>query len=99
MSQEKVTKHFVDHDEKIRNDTLNTTFVLITCDIGKEGPVMEKISTLKPIMEIQRIIGQYDIIVKFEGMNGTELAELINKEIRSMKEVRSVMTLPPVSLA
>jgi hypothetical protein len=44
-------------------------------------------------------MGKYDIIVKFEGMNGTELAELINKEIRSMKAVRSVMTLPPVSLA
>lgn len=99
MSQEKVTENFVDHDEKIRNYTLNTTFVLITCDIGEEGPILEKISTFKPIREIQRTTGQYDIIVKFEGMNGTELAELINKEIRSMKAVRSVMTLPPVSLA
>lgn len=99
MSQEKVTKSFVDHDEKIRNYTLNTTFVLITCDIGEEGPILEKISTLKSIREIQRTIGQYDIIVKFEGMNETELAELINKEIRSIKTVRSVMTLPPISLA
>ncbi len=99
MSQEKVTKNFVDHDEKIRNYTLNTTFVLITCDIGEEGPILEKISTLKPIREIQRTMGQYDIIVKFEGMNGTELMELINKEIRSIKVVRSVVTLPPVNLA
>jgi hypothetical protein len=36
MSQEKVTENFVDHDEKIRNYTLNTIFVLITCDIGEE---------------------------------------------------------------
>ena len=98
MSQEKVTKNF-DHNEKIRNHTLNTTFVLITCDIGEEGPILEKISTLKPFREIQQTIGQYDIIVKFEGMNGTELAELINKEIRGMKTVRSVMTLPLVTLA
>jgi DNA-binding Lrp family transcriptional regulator len=99
MSQQTVTENFLDHDEKIRNYTLNTTFVLITCDIGDEGPILEKISTLKPVKEIQRTVGQYDIIVKFEGMNGTELAELINKEIRSMKAIRSVMTLPPVSLA
>jgi len=98
MSQETVTENF-DHDEKIRNYRLNTTFVLITCDIGEEGSILKKISTLKPFREIQQTIGQYDIIVKFEGMNGTELAELINKEIRSMKTVRSVMTLPLVTLA
>jgi hypothetical protein len=34
MSQDKVTENF-DHDEKIRNYALNTTFVLITCDIGE----------------------------------------------------------------
>ena len=60
---------------------------------------MEKISTFKPVSEIQQTTGQYDIIVKFEGMNRTELAELINKEIRSIKAVRSVITLSPVSLA
>ena len=99
MSQETVTKNFVDHDEKIRNYTLNTTFVLITCDAGEEGLVLEKISTLKPIREIRQTMGQFDIIVKFEGMNETELADLINKEIRSIKTVRSVMTLPSISLA
>lgn len=58
MNQNKVTENFVDHDEKIRNYALNTTFVLITCDIGKEGPILEKISTLKSISEIQRTVGQ-----------------------------------------
>jgi len=99
MNQETVTENFVDHDEKIRNYTLNTTFALITCDIGEEGPILEKISTLKPVREVCQTMGQYDIIVKFEGINGTELAELINKEIRSIKTVRSVMTLMPISLA
>ena len=60
---------------------------------------MEKISTFKPVSEIQQTKGQYDIIVKFEGMNRAELAELINKEIRSIKAVRSVIALSPVSLA
>ena len=99
MSNETVSENFVDHDEKIKNYTLNTTFVLITCDVGEEGPILEKISTLKPFKEIQQTMGQYDIIVKFEGMNGTELAELINNDIRSIKAVRSVMTLPSISLA
>ena len=99
MSQETDKENSVDHDEKIRNYTLNTTFVLITCDIGGAGPVLEKISTLKPVSEIQQTTGQYDIIVKFEGMNRAELAELINKEIRSIKAVRSVIALSPVSLA
>ena len=99
MNQDTVTENFVDHDEKIRNYTLNTTFVLITCDIGEGGPILKKISTLKQVREICQTMGQYDIIVKFEGINGKELAELINKEIRSMKTVRSVMILPSVSLA
>jgi len=98
MSNETVSENFVDHDEKIKNYTLNTTFVLITCDVGEEGPILEKISTLKPFKEIQQTMGQYDIIVKFEGMNRTELTELINKDIRGMKAVRSVMTLPSISL-
>jgi len=99
MSQEIDTQNFVDDFEKTRTYTLNTTFVLITCDIGEEGTILEKISNLKPVSEIQQTTGQYDIIVKFEGMNRTELAELINKEIRSIKAVRSVITLSPVSLA
>jgi len=36
MSQETDKENSVDRDEKIRNYTLNTTFVLITCDIGEE---------------------------------------------------------------
>jgi DNA-binding Lrp family transcriptional regulator len=98
MIQYARVEHF-DHDEKIRNHALNTTFALITCNMGEEELVLKKISTLKPISEIKRTVGQYDIIVKFEGMNEAELAELINKGIRSMKAVRSVMTLKPVSLA
>ena len=99
MSQETDKENSVDHDEKIRNYTLNTTFVQIKCDIGEEGTILEKISNLKPVSAIQQTIGQYDIIVKFKGMNRKELSELINKEIRSIKAVCSVMTLPPVSLA
>jgi len=40
MSQETDKENSVDHDEKIRNYTLNTTFVLITCDIGEAGPIL-----------------------------------------------------------
>lgn len=91
-------EHF-EHDEMIRSYTMNTTFVLITCDIGEEEIILKKVSALKSVSEIQRTAGQYDIIAKFEGISETDLAELINKEIRSMKTVRSVMTLKPVSLA
>lgn len=99
MSQEKVANHCVDHEEGIRNYSLNTTFALITCEIGEGRSVMEKMSALKPIIEIQRTMGQYDIIVKCEGLNRTELAEFINKEIRSIKSVRSVIILLPASSA
>ncbi|MDE1862121.1 MAG: Lrp/AsnC family transcriptional regulator [Thaumarchaeota archaeon] len=96
--EQHIVEH-LDHDEMIKNYTLNTTYVLITCDVGKEELILKKIATLKPISEIQRTMGQYDIIVKFEGMNEMDLTELIDKEIRSMRTVRSVMTLKSVSMA
>ena len=72
---------------------MKTAFTLITCDVGTEGKIVENLKTIDGIKEVQRVMGNYDIIVKLEAQTKEDLMKIIIQKIRKIANIRSTLSL------
>lgn len=68
-------------------------YILINCEHSKETPIIEKLYSIKSVKEIQKISGNYDILIKLEAITVDILKEIINWKIRKMDGIHSTTTL------
>lgn len=71
----------------------NSTYLLISCNIGKLDEVIEHLGHLDAIKEVQGTFGPYDIIVKVESLSRQHLQKFIVRQIRTLMGIRSALTL------
>lgn len=71
-------------------------FVLIVAEPNMEKLVYDRLKKLKKVVEIHMLFGEYDIIVKTEARNFTELGRFVLKEIRPVRGVLDTETLTGV---
>ncbi len=64
------------------------SYVLVTCQPGSEEDVISEIRTIPEVVEVNGILGKYDIIVKLAAENPDNL-ELAVSQIRKIKIVNS----------
>ena len=69
-----------------------TAFVLINCELGEEEKIIKQLRNVDEI-EVTRIAGVYDIIVKVSANNIDKLKEIITNNIRRIEKVKSTLTL------
>jgi DNA-binding Lrp family transcriptional regulator len=71
----------------------NSTYLLISCNIGKLDEVMKHLGHLDDIKEIQGTFGPYDIIAKVESLSRQHLQKFIVQRIRTLIGIKSALTL------
>ena len=69
-----------------------TAFVLIKCEEGAEGRIMNKIGGKYTVKEIQPTVGHYDFVAKIISPDMEHLDKMIG-EIHRNNEVRSTNVL------
>ena len=72
---------------------MDTAYVLINCELGKEKEIIENLRNIDAIKEIHGTFGEYDIIAKVEHAQKHKLEETIVWNIRRINHVRSTLTL------
>ena len=72
---------------------MNTAYVLISCEVGAEKPILAKLKSLESVKEISDLFGSYDIIVKLEAASEEELNDIVVSKIRNLKKIRTTLTL------
>jgi DNA-binding Lrp family transcriptional regulator len=72
---------------------MEVAYVLISCDLGFEEDVIEKLKHFESVKEVQGTFGAYDIITKVENIDQEKLRETIIWNIRKIPRVRSTLTL------
>lgn len=72
---------------------METAYVLINCDLGKEEEIIENLKHLDSVKEVHGTFGAYDIIAKVEHNQKEKLREIIIWNIRRIEHVRSTLTL------
>lgn len=70
-----------------------TAYILINYEIGTEDKILNRIKNLSGVVEVSEVNGIYDIIVKITSDNLDNIKETITKHIRTIKTIRSTMTL------
>ena len=69
-----------------------SAFVMITSEDYSET-LVDSLSSIHEIKEIQPTCGRYDVIVKIEADSAESLKEVISSKIRTLDKVRSTTTL------
>jgi DNA-binding Lrp family transcriptional regulator len=69
------------------------TYVLATCIPGNEKEVIQKIKELPNIVEVNGIMGKYDIFVKIQSDDVMKVDSTISK-VRNVPHVTSTISIP-----
>jgi len=72
---------------------MGTAYVLINCDLGYDGQVIEELKHISDVKEVHGIFGAYDILTKVESDSVENLRETMTKKIRKIDKVKSTLTL------
>jgi len=72
---------------------LETAYVMINCELGAEGTIVEGVKSIDSVKEVSGVFGNYDIIIKIECPNIEVMRETIAKKIRQLERVQSTTTL------
>ena len=70
-----------------------TAHVLINCDSGSEGSVIDELKKFDSVREVNPVYGAFDLVVKLESPNLQEIRDNIVKDIRKIKNIITTVTL------
>ena len=71
------------------------TYILATCIPGNEKEVIEKIKEIPNVVEVNGIMGKYDIFVKIQAGEVMKVDSTISK-VRSVPHVTSTVSIPAI---
>ncbi|WMT51499.1 MAG: Lrp/AsnC ligand binding domain-containing protein [Ferroplasma sp.] len=77
---------------------MSVAFVLIRVLPGKEHEIYDKVSKLKYVTEVHPLLGEYDLILKIDTDEMTEIGKLVIQDIRSINGVVETKTLAEIKL-
>jgi len=76
---------------------MTEAFVLINCALGHEEDIIQELTTIPGISQVNGTFGAYDIITKVVGDDATDMRDIITEKIRKIKHVRSTLALIVIS--
>ena len=68
-------------------------YVLINAEVGAEETVLEQIKSIPSVKEAYIVYGVYDLVVRLEAPDMTQLKDEITEHIRKIELVRSTLTM------
>ena len=69
------------------------TYILATCSPGNEKNVIQKIKKISNVIEVNGIMGKYDIFIKIQADDTLKVDSAISK-IRNIPHVASTTSIP-----
>lgn len=70
-----------------------TAHLIIKCRADTENYVIEQLKNIEGVKNIQRTIGEFDILVKIESDDSESLRRLIRWKVMKNDKIQSVITL------
>jgi DNA-binding Lrp family transcriptional regulator len=76
---------------------MSKAFVLVNTNLGSEPEVKSELKKVEGIVGVYNVYGVYDMVVEVDAESQEKLKEIIFSRIRTLKNVRSTLTLTTVS--
>ena len=76
--------------------SMSKAFVLVNTNLGSEAEVKSGLKEIEGIVGVHEVYGVYDLVIEVEAESQQKLKEIIFSRIRTLKNVRSTLTLTTV---
>lgn len=76
---------------------LRKAFILVNSDTGSERELRAELGRIDGVVNVYFVYGTYDFVVEVEAESEQKLKQIIFSRIRTLKHVRSTLTLTVVS--
>lgn len=73
-------------------DTTETAYIMINCEVGSEGSIIDEIKSIHCVKEVQGVLGNYDILAKLETPSLEHTRDAIML-IRKIKDIHCTTTV------
>jgi DNA-binding Lrp family transcriptional regulator len=70
-------------------------YILVLCVPGNEKDVISKIKEIPDVVEVNGVMGKYDVFVKIQSNDAMKVDTTISK-VRSVGHVTSTVTMPAI---
>lgn len=70
-------------------------YILATCIPGNEKEVIAKIKRLSDVVEVNGVMGRYDVFVKIQADEAMKVDATISK-VRNVAHITSTVTMPVI---
>ncbi len=77
--------------------SMRKAFVLINADLGTETVLQSELSKVEGIVGVYLVYGVFDAVVEIEAESEDQLKDIIFSRIRTLRYLRSTVTLNVVS--
>lgn len=78
---------------------MNKAFVLLNTNLGSEGHIQAELKKVDGITGVHQVYGVYDIVIEIEAASPQDLKNIVFSKIRTLRDVRSTLTLSEVALS
>jgi DNA-binding Lrp family transcriptional regulator len=82
-----------DTSELKSSHEMATAHLVLNCSCGFETQVMENLKKIEGIIDVNRTLGEFDMLVKVVSMDYDSLKRIIRWKISNIEHVKSVTTL------
>ena len=72
---------------------MRKAFILINTALGSELEVLAELKKIDGVVEAREVYGVYDVVAEVEAETEKTLKEIVFSRIRTLKHVRSTLTL------
>jgi DNA-binding Lrp family transcriptional regulator len=72
---------------------MESAYVMINCELGSEGSIMEQLRSVSGVIEVQGVFGNYDILAKIQAPSVEHLRDMITFHIRKIPQIYSTTTI------
>ncbi len=72
---------------------MRKAFVLINTDLGSEDELVSELEKIEGVVGVHQVYGVYDVVAIVEAETEQMLKEVVFSRIRTLKHVRSTLTL------
>jgi DNA-binding Lrp family transcriptional regulator len=76
---------------------MRRAFVLVNTDLGSEDELQSELKKVEGVVGVYQVYGVYDMMVEVEAESDQKLKEILFSKIRTLKHVRSTLTLTTTS--
>lgn len=80
-------------EQNVLDEHMAQAFIIIHCSKLQEDQILGKLKEIPEIVEVDVLLGNYELICKIAAPTYNDISELVSKKIRKISEIKSTNTV------